>query len=75
MFYQNIKVGTHVRPVCEDALPDVTTESLGKVVMLKEIGRDRRDFYATIRWDNGKESFLNAMFFLKTVVVVEEVFA
>jgi hypothetical protein len=75
MFYQEIKVGTQVRPVCEDALPDVTADSLGKVVMFKEIGRDRRDFYATILWDNGKESFLNAMFFLKTVAVVEEVFA
>ncbi len=75
MFYQEINVGTQVRPVCEDAIHDVTAESLGKVVMFKEIGRDRRDFYATIRWDNGKESFLNAMFFLKTVAVVEEVFA
>ncbi len=73
MFYQEINVGTQVRPVCEDALRDVTAESLGKVVMFKEIGRDRRDFYATVRWDNGKESFLNAMFFLKTVAVVEEV--
>ena len=70
MFYPNIKNGTKVRPVCDDALPDVTTESLGEVVMLKEVGRDRSDFYATIRWDNGKESFLNAMFFIKTVVVV-----
>ena len=75
MFHQEINVGTHVRPVCEDAITDVTTESLGKVVMLNVIGRDRRDFYATIRWDNGKESFLNAMFFSKTVTVVEEVFA
>ena len=75
MFYQDIKVGTQVRPVCEDALPDVTADSLVKVVKFKEIGRDRRDFYTTIRWDNGKESFLNAMFFLKTVTVVEEVFA
>jgi hypothetical protein len=49
MFNPNIKIGTKVRPVCEDALPDTTTESLGEVVMLKEVGRDRRDFYATIR--------------------------
>ena len=70
MFYPNIKIGTKVRPVCEDALPDVTTESLGEVIMLKEVGRDRRNFYATIRWDNGKESFLNTMFFIKTVAVV-----
>ena len=75
MFCQDIIVGAQVRTVCEDALPDVTAESLGKVVMFKEIGRDRRDFYATIRWDNGKESFLNAMSFLKTVTVVEEVSA
>jgi hypothetical protein len=69
MFYTNIKIGAKVRPVCDDTLPDVTTESLGEVVRLKEVGRDRSDFYATIRWDNGKESFLNAMFFFKTVVV------
>ena len=73
MFYQNIKVGSQVRPVCEDAIADLTTQSLGKVVMLKKMGRDQRDFHAIIRWDNGKESFLNAMFFRKTVAVVEEV--
>lgn len=70
MFYPNIKIGAKVRPVCDDALPDVTTESVGEVIMLKEVGCDRSDFYATIRWDNGKESFLNAMFFFKTVAVV-----
>lgn len=70
MFYPNIKIGAKVRPVCDEALPGVTIESLDEVVMLKEVGRDRSDFYAAIRWDNGKESFLNAMFFIKTVAVV-----
>ena len=70
MFYPNIKIGAKVRPVCDDALLDVTTESLGEVLILKEVGRDRSDFYATIRWDNGKESFLNAMFSIKTVALV-----
>lgn len=73
MNLQTIKIGTQVRPVCEDALPDVTTETLGKVIRYIENGRGTKDFYATILWDNGKESFLNAMFFLKTVAVVDEV--
>ncbi|MDO8845382.1 hypothetical protein [Methylicorpusculum sp.] len=73
MFYHAIKIGTKVRPFCEDALPDVTTDSIGEVIMFKEIGRNRRDFYTIIRWDNGTESFLNARFFFKAVTVVEEV--
>lgn len=45
MQYTNIKVGTQVRPVCEDALPDVNKQSVGEIVNLKEVGRYRRDFY------------------------------
>jgi hypothetical protein len=70
-----IKVGTNVRPVCVDALSHVTENSLGKVVNLKEVGRYGRDFYVTNRWDNGCESFLNALFFVKTVAIVDEVLA
>jgi hypothetical protein len=75
MQFTNIKVGTQVRPVCEDALPDVNKQSVGEIVNLKEVGRYRRDFYVTIRWDNGCESFLNALFFVKTVAIVDEVLA
>ena len=75
MFAVKVKVGTNVRPVCEDALPDVTKNSLGQIVNLKEVGRYRSDFYVTIRWDNGCESFLNALFFVKTVAIVDEVVA
>lgn len=75
MFYRNIKIGTQVRPVCDEILPGVTKESLGEVVRLKEVGRGSRDFYVTIRWDNGKESYLNAMFFIKTVAIVDKVIA
>lgn len=73
MLTNKIKVGVKVRPICDDSVLDVTTDSLGEVVMFKETGRDRRDFHVTIRWDNGKETFLNALFFRKTVVVVQEV--
>lgn len=73
MLAVNVKVGTNVRPICEDGLPDVTQNSLGQVVSLKEVGRYPSDFYVTIRWDNGCESFLNALFFVKTVAIVDEV--
>lgn len=72
MFHFNINVGTRVRPVCDDVLPDVSTESTGIVIMLRRIGRDNHDFHATILWDNGTETFLNAVFFLKTVEVIGE---
>lgn len=72
MLHFQVKVGTQVRPICNDALPDVTTESIGHIVMLRSIGHLNRDFHATIRWDNGTESFLNAVFFFKTVEVVNE---
>lgn len=75
MFAIKVKVGTNIRPICEDTLPDVTKNSLGQVVNLKEVGRYRNDFYVTIRWDNGCESFLNALFFVKTVVIVDEAVA
>lgn len=71
MFSLKIKVGTQVRPICDDVLPDVTRLSTGQVVMLKAIGFDNRDFYATVRWDNGTETFLNAVFFTKTVEIIE----
>ncbi|WP_020563038.1 hypothetical protein [Methylosarcina fibrata] len=74
MFAVKVKVGTNVRLVCEDALRDVTKNSLGQVVDLKKVGRYRSDLYVTIRWDNGCESFLNALFFVKTVAIVDEVF-
>lgn len=72
MFAVKVKVGTNVCPVCEDALPNVSKDSLGEVVNLKEVGRNRTDFYATIRWNNGFESFLNAHFFFKTVAVIND---
>jgi hypothetical protein len=72
MLTNKIKVGVKVRPFCDDAVLDMTADSLGEVVMFKEIGRDRRDFHVIIRWDNGKETFLNALFFRKTVMIVEE---
>jgi len=31
-----------------------------------------QDFYATILWENGKESFFNAVFFLKSVSVIKD---
>jgi hypothetical protein len=67
-----IKVGTQVRPICDDVLPYVTRLSTGQVVMLKTVGSNSRDFYATVRWDNGTETFLNAVFFVKTVEIIEE---
>ena len=72
MFTNKIKVGAKVRPICDDAVLDVTADSLGEFIVFKEMGRDRRDFHVTIRWDNGKETFLNALFFRKTVMIVEE---
>ena len=77
MIYKNIKVGTKVRPVCENALTGVPAKSLGRVIKIKKTGGNGEGFYATIRWDNGTETGLNAMFFSKilVVVVVEEVLA
>ena len=77
MIYKNIKIGTKVRPVCENALAGVATKSFGRVIKLKKMGRKGENFYATIRWDNCTETSLTALFFSKTVVVVivEEVIA
>ena len=72
MLTNKIKVGVKVRLICDDSVLDVTADSLGEVVMFKEIGRGHREFHVTIRWDNGKETFLNALFFRKTVMIVEE---
>lgn len=72
MFHVSIKVGTKVKPICDDVLPNVTAESRGEIVMLRIADRQKRDFHATIHWDNGTETFLNALFFFKTVEIVDE---
>lgn len=72
MLFCNIDIGTQVRPLCNDSLPYVTIESIGSVTRLRKIGRNHWDFHATIEWDNGTESFLNAQFFWKTVIVIDQ---
>jgi hypothetical protein len=72
MLINKISVGAKVRPLYDDSFLDVTADSLGEVILFNEMGRHRRDFHVTIRWDNGKETFLNALFFRKTVQIVKE---
>lgn len=72
MLTNKIKVGAKVRPICDDSVLDVSADSLGEVIMFRTIGRNRRDFHVTIRWEKGKETFLNALFFRKTLMIVEE---
>ncbi|OAI15006.1 hypothetical protein A1359_09840 [Methylomonas lenta] len=72
MFGSKIKLGSLVRPICDDVLPDVTRLSIGQIIMLKTVGFNSRDFYVTVRWDNGTETFLNAVFFVKTVEIIED---
>jgi len=73
MLYLDISIGTQVRPVGDDVLHSVSASSIGTVIKFRKIGRDAKDFHATILWDNGTETFLNAMFFWKAVTVVDEV--
>ncbi|WP_347990229.1 hypothetical protein [Methylomonas sp. AM2-LC] len=72
MFNTQLKIGQTVRPV-KNAIENITDDSLGKVVQLKKSGRSMVDFYVTIHWDNGVVSYLNAVFFQKCVVLVNEV--
>ena len=67
----NIMVGTQVRPICDDSLPYVTKDSIGFITRLRKYDRCYSDFYVTVEWDNGTETFLNAQFFRKTVMVIE----
>ena len=72
MFINTINVGAKVRPLYNDSFLNVTADSLGEVILFKEMGHHRRDFHVTIRWDNSTETFLNVLFFRKTVQIVKE---
>jgi len=43
MLNHHIKVGTQVSPRYEDSFSGLNKNSLGKVVKIKEIGRDHKD--------------------------------
>jgi len=76
MILTQIKIGTKVRPIDTTGFQDLTKESVGVIVRLKEVDRNRSDFYVTIEWDNDTVSFFNKSFLNKMVAVVAtEVFA
>ncbi|MDO8941066.1 MAG: hypothetical protein Q7U98_18080 [Methylicorpusculum sp.] len=71
--YQKITIGTRVRLAYPDALPGLNFDCFGEVVSLCEKRQTVvPDFFATVCWDNGALSFLNATFFRKTLLIVEE---
>ena len=69
----NITVGTTVQAVFESPDVNASVETLGRVIDIKQDSYETPDFVATVLWDDGSLFAMNALFFNKTVRIVNRV--
>lgn len=70
-----VSVGTVVSAIFESFDTNVKTQSYGKVVEIGGPVGQPHDFVATVLWDDGSSSSMSALFFFKTINIVERMAA
>jgi|GEM_PF-1022240 len=68
----NIDVGTTVLAWFESPDTNNLVETLGEIIDIKQDNQNTSNFVATVLWDNGFVFAMNALFFNRTVKIINQ---